>query len=363
MLRALVLVPPLVLLLAAAPPADGPALGEITPEHRARVVDGVLRVLLESYVFPEKAVAMDEAIRARVAAGEYDAIASGHELARRLTDDLRAVCHDRHLGIRFSPEPRSPTSPDREPSAEERAARRAEQARRNFGFEKVERLPGNVGYLKLDAFVDAELGRETASAAMNFLAHADAIVVDLRENGGGSPEMVRWISSYLFGDEPVHLNSLYFRPKDETTEFWTIPDVPGARNPDALAYVLTSAYTFSAAEEFTYNLKARGRARIVGETTGGGAHPGGPHAIDEHFAIFVPIGRAINPVTGTNWEGTGVAPDLEAPAWAALPTALLDALETLRERETDPARRRELLEAIRSANRELADLEIEHDAP
>lgn len=352
----------LVLLLATSS-AAAETLNTIEPAYRARTIDGVLQLLRENYVFPEKAVAMDEAIRARVAAGEYDDVTSGHDLAGRLTDHLREVCQDLHLRVRFSPESHPiPTDERAEPSEAEREARRTASARRNHGFMKVERLAGNVGYLKLDGFVDVELGRETATAAMSFLGHTDAILIDLRENGGGSPEMVQWISSYLFGDEPVHLNSLYFRPDDRTTEFWTLPDVPGPKNPDALVYVLTSSYTFSAAEEFTYNLKCRGRARIVGETSGGGAHPGGAQPVDDHFAVWVPTGRAINPITNTNWEGTGVPVDLDAPAWAAKQTAYLDALEKLREGAVDHERKQELLEAIRGANRELADLEIAHEA-
>ena len=348
------------LLLLSSVPAFAQS-GVITAAQREAAIDGILKVLLENYVFPEKAAEMDAAVRARHARGEYDEITNGQVLAGRLTDDLRAVCEDLHLRVLFSAEARPPRPPATEPTPEERAAHRAANARRNFGFVKVERLPGNVGYLRLDGFVDVELGRETATAAMNFLAHCDAILVDLRFNGGGSPEMVQWITSYLYGEEPVHLNSLYFRPADETTEYWTLPEVPGTKNPDALVYVLTSEGTFSAAEEFTYNLKCRGRAVVAGETTGGGAHPGGARPVDDHFAVWVPTGRAINPVSGTNWEGTGVEPDLDVPAWAAYHTAWLDALERLRDGSEDPGLQRELLEAIRSANREMADLEIEHE--
>src|SRR5262249_36093703 len=185
----------------------------------------------------------------------------------------------------------------------------------NCGFEKIERLPGNVGYLEFRQFAPPGICADTASAAMNFLANADAVIIDLRRNGGGDPAMVALISSYLFDAEPVHLNDLYFRPDNSTRQWWTLPYVPGKRlGSKKDVFVLTSKRTFSAAEEFTYNLKSLNRATIVGETTGGGAHPGGSRRINDHFAIWVPSGRAINPITKTNWEGTGVTPDIDVPA-------------------------------------------------
>ena len=178
---------------------------------------------------------------------------------------------------------------------------------------------------------------ETATAAMSFVANTDALIIDLRENGGGSPDMVALVCSYLFGAHPVHLNDLYFRPENSTHQWWTLPYVPGQRYENKPVYVLTSKRTFSAAEEFTYNLKSLKRATIVGETTGGGAHPGGPRRINEHFTMFLPSGRAINPVTKTNWEGTGVAPDVSVSAEKALNTAYLAALKTIARNLTQPA--------------------------
>ena len=205
----------------------------------------------------------------------------------------------------------------------------------NGGFEKVERLDGNVGLLKFNGFLPPEFAGDTAVAAMNFLASSDALIVDLRENGGGDPAMVALICSYLFGAEPVHLNDLYFRPANETHQYWTLSFVPGKHYGEKPVYVLTSRNTFSGAEEFTYNLKTRKRATIVGETTGGGANPGGPERIDDHFQVFVPSGRAINPVTKINWEGTGVTPDVAVPADQAFHTAYLRALKQLEDSAID----------------------------
>jgi retinol-binding protein 3 len=235
------------------------------------------------------------------------------------------VSHDRHLGVSFSPAALpAPTAGGPSPEARARVRRQLEQ--NNCAFERVERLQGNVGYLKFNAFMDPEVCGATASAAMNFLANVDALVVDLRENGGGDPAMVAYVSSYLFA-ERTHLNDLWERTTDRTTEYWTRTDVPGKRLAEKPVYVLTSRRTFSGAEEFSYNLKNLKRATIVGETTGGGAHPVSGQRIDDHFTIGVPFARAINPVSKTNWEGTGVEPDVKVPAADALSTALKLAAE------------------------------------
>jgi C-terminal processing protease CtpA/Prc len=169
---------------------------------------------------------------------------------------------------------------------------------------------------------EGEAVSETVAAAMTFLANTDALVIDLRRNGGGRPQTVALLSSYLF-DAPVLLNSLYWREWDRTDDFWTSATVKGRRyGKDKPVFVLTSARTFSAAEEFAYNLKNLERATIVGETTGGGANPGGMRRLSEDFTMFVPMGRAINPVTKTNWEGTGVAPDVAVASENALQAAL-----------------------------------------
>ena len=178
-------------------------------------------------------------------------------------------------------------------------------------------------------FSDVEYGGETAVAAMNFLSNADAIIIDLRNNGGGSPAMIQLISSYLFDSNPVHLNNFYWRPTDSNSQTWTLPHVSGTRSPDTPLYILTSSGTFSAAEEFSYNLKNLERATLIGETTGGGAHPGGSLIATERFMVWVPTGRAINPITNTNWEGSGVIPHIKTSAREALDKAYTIALEQL----------------------------------
>jgi hypothetical protein len=298
---------------------------------RSRVIDGAVAKLNEFYVFPETAKKMAEAVQSRLKSGAYDAVTGADDFANTLTDDLQAVSHDKHLRVGFSPQvlPKMDPGAPPTPSPDEVARRKAQLQRNNCAFEKVERLPSNIGYLKFNGFMDAEICGPTVAAAMNFLAHVDAIIIDLRENGGGDPKMVAYISSHLFA-EPTHLNDLYNRKEDKTTEYWTLRDVPGARLADKPVFVLTAKRTFSGAEEFSYNLKNLKRATIIGETTGGGAHPVSGHRIDDHFFIGVPFARAINPISKTNWEGTGVEPDVKVPASEALDVAKKMAAEQIK---------------------------------
>ena len=294
---------------------------------RTQVIDGILKRLNDSYVFPEVAKKMEQSIRERVDKKEYDQITSAKAFATKLTEDLQAVSHDKHLRVRYSHQAIPVRGERREPTAEEREQRRRDLTWMNHGFGKVERLPGNIGYLEFFNFADEELGADTVAAAMNFINGTDALIIDMRKNGGGNPAMVALVCSYLFGPEPVHLNDLYWREGNRTDEFWTKKEVAGKRYLNKDVYVLTSKRTFSGAEEFTYNLKNLKRATIIGETTGGGAHPGGGFRISEHFGMFVPTGRAISPITKTNWEGTGVTPDVSVPADQALHVARITALK------------------------------------
>ena len=313
------------LLLAQGPP-PGPDMN-IDAAARNAVIDAAIQALNDGYVFPEIAKKMEQAIRERQRRNEYDSITSARTFAETLTANLQDVSHDKHLRVFYSAEPVPPDREGGKPSPEQIERMRQFGARINFGFEKLERLSGNIGYLDLRGFAPPEFMGDTAAAAMNFLANAEAVIIDVRQNGGGDPAGVALVSSYLFGAEPVHLNDLYWRKGNETHQWWTLPYVPGKRLAAKDVYVLTSHRTFSAAEEFTYNLKNLKRATIVGEVTGGGANPGGGRRLSEHFAMFVPMGRAINPISKTNWEGTGVAPDVSVPADKALNTAHLMALE------------------------------------
>ncbi len=299
-------------------------------EARGLIVAAISEALVETYVFEEKANEMAKFLAAEFKRGTYAQHESLKAFAEALTKDLRSVSHDLHLGVFVLP--KDAPAGDTQEEQEERQ-RRSEEAARvdNYGFHRAEIMAGNVGYIDLRSFRDTGTAGPTAEAAMAFVAGTDALIFDLRHNGGGSPTMIQLISSYLF-DEPVHLNSFYVRAGDQTLQFWTQKHVRGKKLVDIPVWVLTSQRTFSAAEEFTYNLKNLERATIVGETTRGGAHPVRARRFPElKLGVSVPFGRAINPITGTNWEGTGVEPDIKVPADEALDRAYLQALGELRD--------------------------------
>ena len=316
--------------------AQGPGSINMDGQEQKKVIDSVGYLLLHNYIFPDVAKKMNDHLQENYKKGVYTSTTSVASFASQLTTDLQSISKDKHLKVAFNPgaaaQMRKAQSSGLPPSPNLEGMRM-----NNFGFKELKLLPGNIGYLDLRGFTDARYGGETAVAAMNFLSNASALIIDLRMNGGGSPSMIQLLTSYLYGPEPVHLNSFYHRPADQFSETWTLKEVQGKRSPDMPVYILTSNKTFSAAEEFTYNLKNLKRATIIGETTGGGAHPGGNMVATDRFLVWVPSGRAINPITKTNWEGTGVKPDIEVKAADALQTAQVKALEDLVAKSTGAA--------------------------
>jgi retinol-binding protein 3 len=311
---------------------------------QTKVINKISSILKDNYIFPDKAKQMAELLKSKLNNNEYDAVTDGAEFGRILTRDLQSVSNDKHLRVNFNPEfsARLKAMEEKGEDPEDEKQFIEQMKYENFAFKKVERLDGNIGYLDFRNFAPSKYCKEVVAAAMEFLYYTNAIIIDLRQNGGGDPDGVRLICSYFFGNKPVHLNDLYYRPDDETTEYWTLKKVDGKKMPDKDLYILTSSYTFSGAEEFTYNLKNLKRATIVGETTGGGAHPGGMARVDDSFVMFVPTGRAINPITKTNWEGTGVAPDVQVSQDKALETAHLMALKKVMENVQDPGKKQQL---------------------
>ncbi len=295
---------------------DGPVSPEsskasnkrLDEDHRNRLVNRVADELARGYVFEDVGNAMAEDIRKRLALGDYDDIEYSYPFAQRLTDDLRAVCHDKHLRV----VPRIPMTQRGE--RRNRPTDQRPKPEENYGFAKVEVLPGNVGYIKFNMFEGSPDARPTAAAAMAFVANTDALIFDVTENGGGSADMITFLCGYLF-DKPVHLNTFENRSAGTAYDTHSNENVPGRRyGEEKPVFVLTSGYTFSAAEEFTYDLKHLKRATVVGELTGGGAHPVTFMTLNKYFILKIPNGRAVNPVTKTNWEGVGVIPHVEVPA-------------------------------------------------
>ena len=318
--------------IRAIPP--GAKLDDIQLDEagRQKTIDAISERLTEYYVYPDVATKMIQAVHDHQKHGDYNSMVDGNEFADALTRDLRAVSQDRHLFVGYDPYvlPAQPAASDgpHKPSPADEARFRTMMEHENCAFSKVEILDHNIGYIKFGAFLNPNICGPTVVAAMNFVAHADALIFDLRENHGGNPDMVDFMVSYLFR-EPTHINDLTNRHDNETHQFWTLPWIPGPRFVDQPVYVLTSHQTFSGGEEFTFDLQTQKRATIVGETTGGGAHPMRGMPAGDHFTIGVPIGRPINPVTKGDWEGKGVEPDVKVSAADALTTAEKLAAEKL----------------------------------
>jgi len=281
------------------------------------------------YIFPDIAEEICTRLQKHHADGEYADITDGEFLAFALTMHLQEVNHDEHLWVRWHPEPLPDDDRPLRYNPEWVAERQQEARLGNYGLHKVERLPGNVGYLDIHYFHRPAWGGDTAVAAMNFLANVNALIIDLRKCTGGYPGMVALISSYLFGEESVHLGSIYWREEDVTQQYWTLPYVPGKRFADKPVYILTSKTTFSAGEGFAYDMRSRQRATLIGEKTDGGAHPGASYRLHSHFEVFIPVGRAINPVSEANWEGSGVTPDVLVPQEQAFKVAYNMALQSV----------------------------------
>jgi C-terminal processing protease CtpA/Prc len=258
--------------------------------------------------------------------------------------------------VRFSFEKLPVRQAPREPTKEEIESSLLSMRRANYSFEKIERLPGNVGYIDLRGFSNAEAGLETVAAAMNFVNNTDALIFDLRQNSGGNADMVALISSYLFGEKPVHLYTLYRRRDNQTKEAWTKAGVAGKRYVNKDVYILTSNQTFSAAEAFAYELKNLKRATIIGEVTGGGANPGSRFRINDHFDAFVPNSRVISPITKNNWEGTGVEPDVKVPSELALKTTHYLALNKIAEKTIDEQRKKMLKDLAAKTQSEIEEM-------
>jgi C-terminal processing protease CtpA/Prc len=320
------------------------------------VIDCILSKLRQYYVLPEAVPRIEDTIRQRRENGEYDGISSGPEFAGILTAHLREASQDKHFFVRYSVEPQ-PLIDVAEPTPEMREEFRQRAALRNFGFYKIERLPGNIGYLDLRTVSDPDLAGETAIAAMQVLAHTHALIIDLRKNGGGKPAMVALLCSCLLDAGPVRLNDFYWRAGDRIEQSWTLRYVPGRRYGNKPVYVLTSHETVSGGEELAYNLQALKRATLIGETTAGAAHLAMLSRVTAHVELSLPTGRPINPLTGTNWEGTGVVPDITVPQEAALKVAHIMALkrvlETVRDRPAGPIR--DLVEEAQTALTELEE--------
>lgn len=293
-----------------------------------QVLDELGREIEQRYVFPDKGEQAVAEVLRRLEAGDYDGL-DAETFGKRATETLRAVADDRHLRLRYRPLPQAQPGPV-DLLADD--VRRAVEADSLSIVPRVEVLDGNVGYLEVATFADPERFEPAVTAALELVAHTDAIIVDVRRNGGGAPRSVRYLSSY-FLPAGAPLNGIYSRSTGVTEEFDAPAELPGRRLDHLPLYILTSSKTASGAEGFAYNFKANRHGTVIGEVTWGGAQPGDTVRLGHGFEAFLANGRAVHPLTGTNWERVGVEPDMEMDAEAAYAEAVARAYRAAAERQ------------------------------
>ena len=295
----------------------------------AEIIRQIADLLAEKYVFPQVGEQAANHLRQKLTEDAPFLNLPPVDFAHALTKELHLFVQDTHLRLDYAPDRAQGVN-----NTEELMRRHFEQARRNnFGFIKAERLVGNIGYLLIREFPPP--AEAIATGAMAFVANTQALIFDIRGHKGGSPEIVQLLISYLVDEAPRPLSGIYARSTGQTEVFQTRRKVPGKRMPNVPVYVLVDRQTHSGGEAFAYDLQALKRATIIGEPTQGGAHLVEFFPLHGMFVLMMPIARAINPITGKNWQGTGVIPDIEVPVEHALQTAHRSALNELLEAATD----------------------------
>ncbi len=284
------------------------------------LIDSLNILLNNNYVYTEKAKIISTYLVSQLKNNAYsNELLNPKIIADRLQSDITKIHHDPHMHIKY--DPGFHVKENVAPSEEEINLAKKYWKENNYAFTKVEILPGNIGYFTFNVFVDdVKSAKSTISSALKFLSNTSAIIIDLRDNYGGSPDMVSQIESYFFNVK-THMNDLINRSAKDTTFFYADPKKADSLNLLMPLYILTSHNTFSGAEDFSYGMQKANRAIIVGEPTGGGAHPQKPFSAGQGFVISIPYARSLSPVTNTDWEGTGVIPDVKANAQKALLTA------------------------------------------
>ena len=330
--------------MASAVAQSAPPDPKISPAIRQAVIASLADKLSSKYVFPEVAASVATKLNAKLRAGEYDNDATANAFAAHLARDVQVLGDDRHLSVDYVPDFRAP--PDNAPETKATKADLDDEKnwvdRGSAGIASVRRLPGNIGYIDLREFMPADFAASRYASAMTLLSGADGIIIDLRQNIGGDPHTVALLLSYFFAEnDGRHLNDMYRRRDGSIDQFWTFP-VVGPRYSGPV-YVLTSPLTFSGGEECAYDFQTQKRATLVGAATGGGANPGGPAMLVHGFVAWIPTGRAINPVTKTNWEHVGVKPDVAVAPADALKVAY-QSLLTEKLKQTKDAKQRGKLE-------------------
>lgn len=315
--------------------------------NKQETIEGILKVLQTRYVFPEVADSMQNFVMNNLQSGKYDSIQDGEEFAFQLTKDLQSVSKDLHLKVQYSIEKTGENEDSDKDNSKETWMNQI-LTENNYGIKSKKILEGNIGYLEIPMFGPLDRCADTIISAIQYVIDTDALILDLRSCRGSLDEnTIPFMCSYFF-KESTHFFDIYSRETNFTKQFWTYAWVPGKRYTDKPIYVVTSSRTFSGGEELAYDLKHANRAVVIGEVTRGGANPTNLERINPYFTVSVPYMRSVNPMTQTNWEGTGVQPDIPVKSNIALYTAQIAALRALYEKSSDENNRIKLIQAIKT---------------
>jgi len=328
----------MLVLLALRAVAAGAPPGAMTVDEARGVVAQSIDLISRNYVFPEARPAIVARLKANAAAGRYDVTSAG-ELAGRLSPDLAAAGNDKHLWIKYDPaQAGALAGGEKSRDAHDYSAR--EGRLHNEGYESQRILAGNVRYLDLTGFLwNGAATTRTVADAMRFAHDGDAVIIDLRRNGGGSMEAVQALVSYFLPPDHRLLMTFHAGANGRGFDTRVIDKLPAPRLVGKPLYVLTSGDTASAAEEFVYHVRQFKLGTLVGDTTAGAANNDSRYRVGKGFVLSVSTGRPEHPVSHGNWQGTGVAPDVATPAADALDAAHLVALQALDARpDADHAR-------------------------
>lgn len=281
----------------------------LTNEYKKEVIEKLSILINDFYINPDVAQKTSIHLNNQVEAGFFNQYKDHQSFAEALTKEVQNINKDKHMRIMANKPFEVPDN-----SIERKAEMRMDQINNyrtyNHGFRELKLLEGNVAYLDISGFAEMDRAKEIADAYMKLMSQADAVIIDLSKNGGGSPHMVQYLCSYFF-DQKLHLNSLYYREGDRTEEYWTLEEVGGRKMADVPLFIVIGEETFSGAEEFSYNMQTQKRAILIGQTSAGAANPGGTRMINKDLGVFIPTGRAINPITSTSWENIGVVPEIK----------------------------------------------------
>lgn len=270
------------------------------------LIDSITLLLNQYYVFPDVAKKIESHLKAEYAEGHFSNLQNDGDIAEKIHQEMNSIAHDLHL--RFSLAGGSFSSVQNRKRVPNYSYQIVKEIQ-DFGFIRTGKMDNDIGYLEIRGFPPLNTSKPTIDEAMSFIVSSKVLIIDLRRNGGGIPETIKYICSYFF-EKPTHINSIYWRYLDKTVDFITLENVGGKKMAETPIFVLTSSFTVSGGEEFAYNIQTQKRGLLIGEVTAGGANPSDIFTID-NFRFSIPTGRAINPITKTNWEGVGVKPDIE----------------------------------------------------